>query len=148
MLIKSLEWRKSYGAYSIVEQDLGFKTLENRVSYNMNCDKEDRSVCYTNYSDFFEVVVSGGEYTSLYNKIFKIYENKEKFIRWRIQVIERLIRMLSFKPGEVHSIVLVQDYNHKFTRHLTDVDNKVCSILQDNYPGMISYKVLFLSFDC
>ena len=83
----------------------------------------------------------------LYNEIFKIYENKEKFIRWRIQLIERLIRMLSFKPGGVNSIVLVQDYKHKFTRHLTDVDNKICSILQDNYPGMISYKVLFLSFD-
>ncbi|GKA21009.1 patellin-6 [Tanacetum coccineum] len=135
MLIKSLEWRKAYGADSIVEQDLGFKTLENRVCYNMGCDRQGRSVSYTNYSNFYEQ-------TSLYEEIFSIYENQKKFIRWRIQVIERLIRMLSFKPGEVNSIVLVQDFKHRFSRPLIDVDEKIFSILRDNYPGMISYKVV------
>ncbi|PWA18532.1 hypothetical protein CTI12_AA630060 [Artemisia annua] len=70
MLIKCLKWRKAYGADSIVEQDLGFKTLKNRVSYNMGCDREGRSVCYTNYSDFFKVVVSGGEIYVQYTKRF------------------------------------------------------------------------------
>nr|GEZ73462.1 patellin-6 [Tanacetum cinerariifolium] len=56
MLIKSLEWRKAYGADFIVEQDLGFKTLENRVCYNMGCDRQGRSICYTDYTHFFEVV--------------------------------------------------------------------------------------------
>ncbi|GJX07774.1 patellin-6 [Tanacetum coccineum] len=144
MLIKSLEWRKAYGADSIVEQDLGFKTLENRVCYNMGYDRQGCPVSYTDYSDFFEVVTPRGLYeqTSLYKEIFSIYENQKKFIRWRIQVIERLIRMLNFKAGGVNSIVLVQDYKHRFSRPLLDVDEKIFSILRDNYPGMISYKIL------
>nr|GEZ82032.1 hypothetical protein [Tanacetum cinerariifolium] len=146
---KSLEWRKAYGADSIVEQDLGFKTLENRVCYNMGCDRQGRSICYTDYTHFFEVVAPRGLYelTSLYKEIYTIYENQEKFIRWRIQVIERLIRMLSFNPGGVNSIILVQDYKHRDFKHtasrpLIDVDEKIFSILRDNYPGMISYMIL------
>nr|GEW33099.1 hypothetical protein [Tanacetum cinerariifolium] len=84
MLIKSLEWRKAYGADFIIEQDLGFKALENRVCYNMGCDRQ----------------------------------------------------------GGVNSIILVQDFKHRASRPLIDVDEKIFSILRDNYPGMISYMIL------
>nr|GEZ43574.1 hypothetical protein [Tanacetum cinerariifolium] len=115
----------------------------------MGYDRQGRSLCYTDYTHFFEVVAPRGLYElpSLYKEILTIYENQEKFIRWRIQVIERLIRTLSFNPRGVNSIILVQDYKHRDFKHrasrpLIDVDEKIFSILRDNYPGMISYMIL------
>ncbi|PWA52816.1 hypothetical protein CTI12_AA450470 [Artemisia annua] len=95
MLIKSLEWRKAYGAYSIIEQDLGFKTLENHVSYNMGCDREGYSLCYTNYSDFFKLVVPS---SAMENQILVGQASDSRlWSRWQVYV--GLVGFVSARTG-------------------------------------------------
>ncbi|PWA47964.1 hypothetical protein CTI12_AA494230 [Artemisia annua] len=63
----------------------------------------------------------------------------------RLQVVERRIKMLTFKPRGVNSIVLVVDYESQLTTELSIVGCEIYSILRDKYPGMISYKPNYIS---
>ena len=41
----------------------------------------------------------------MYDKIFEDDDKLKKFLRWRLQVFERGIQLLHFKPGGVNSII-------------------------------------------
>ncbi|KAK4432241.1 Patellin-6 [Sesamum alatum] len=103
MLLKCLAWRKHFGADAILEEDLGFKELEGRVAYMHGFDREGHPVCYNAYGVFKD--------KEMYDKIFGDEEKLNKLLRWRVQVLERGIKLLQFKAGGVNSIIQVTDLN-------------------------------------
>ncbi|KAK6943210.1 CRAL/TRIO, N-terminal domain [Dillenia turbinata] len=133
MLEKCLLWRKEFGADSIVEEDLGFKGLEGLVAYMHGYDKEGHPVCYNAYGVFKD--------KEMYERIFGDDEKLKKFLRWRVQVLERGINLLHFKPGGINSLVQVTDLKDMPKRELRVASNQILSLFQDNYPEMVARKV-------
>jgi hypothetical protein len=134
MLEKCLSWRKEFGADDIVEEDLGFKELEGVVAYMHGYDREGHPVCYNAYGVFKD--------KEMYERIFGDEEKLKKFLRWRVQVLERGISLLHFKPGGVNSIIQVTDLKDMPKRELRVASNQILSLFQDNYPEMVARKVI------
>ncbi|KAI3507319.1 hypothetical protein L2E82_51925 [Cichorium intybus] len=133
MLIKCLSWRKDFGADSIVEEDLGFKELEGLVAYMNGYDREGHPVCYNAYGVFKD--------KEMYEKIFGDNEKLTKFLRWRVQVLEKGIKMLHLRPGGINSIIQVTDLKDMPKRELRVASNHILSLFQDNYPEMVARKI-------
>jgi hypothetical protein len=64
-----------------------------------------------------------------------------RFLRWRVQVMERGVRALSLRPGGVNAIVQVTDLKDLPRRELRAASNQILSLFQDNYPEMVARKV-------
>lgn len=133
MVEKCLEWRKNFGADNITEEDLGFKELEGVVAYMQGYDKEGHPVCYNAYGVFKD--------KEMYERIFGDEEKLQKFLRWRVQVLERGINLLHFKPGGINSLIQVTDLKDMPKRELRVASNQILSLFQDNYPELVARKV-------
>ncbi|CAI9097218.1 OLC1v1033592C1 [Oldenlandia corymbosa var. corymbosa] len=140
MLMKCLAWRKDFGADNILEEDMGFKELEGVVAYMKGYDREGHPVCYNAYGVFKDK----GMYERIFGKNNVDEHEKEKlkkFLRWRVQVLERGIQSLEFKPGGVNSIIQVTDLKDMPKRELRVASNHILSLFQDNYPEMVARKI-------
>ncbi|GKV06125.1 hypothetical protein SLEP1_g18052 [Rubroshorea leprosula] len=133
MLEKCLAWRKEFGADSITEEDLGFKELEGVVAYMQGFDRDRHPVCYNAYGVFRD--------KDMYERIFGDEEKLKKFLRWRVQVLERGISLLHFKPGGVNSLIQITDLKDMPKRELRVASNQILSLFQDNYPEMVARKI-------
>ncbi|KAL6146268.1 hypothetical protein ACLB2K_056951 [Fragaria x ananassa] len=133
MLVKCLEWRKEFGADGVVEEDLGFKELEGVVAYMHGFDRCGHPVCYNAYGVFKD--------KDMYERIFGDEEKLKKFLRWRVQVLEKGINVLHFKPGGINSIIQVTDLKDMPKRELRVASNQILSLFQDNYPEMVARKI-------
>ncbi|KAF9597970.1 hypothetical protein IFM89_023455 [Coptis chinensis] len=81
MLEKCLAWRKEFSAKSIVDEELGFKELEGVVAYMHSYDKDGHPVYYNAYGVFKD--------REMHERIFGDDEKLKKFLKWRVQVLER-----------------------------------------------------------
>ncbi|CAL5210747.1 unnamed protein product [Lathyrus oleraceus] len=134
MILKCLSWRKEFSADTIVEEDLSqFKELEGVIAYMQGYDKEGHPVCYNAYGLFRD--------KDMYERFFGDEEKLKKFLRWRVQVLERGIRLLHFKPGGVNSLIQVTDLKDMPKRELRVASNHIMSLFQDNYPEMVARKI-------
>ncbi|KAF5184911.1 Phosphatidylinositol transfer protein sfh5 [Thalictrum thalictroides] len=133
MLEKCFVWRKEFCAEKIVEEELGFKELEGVVAYMHSYDKDGHPVCYNAYGVFKD--------KEMYEKYFGDEEKLKKFLKWRVQVLERGIKLLHFKPGGVNSIIQVTDLKDMPKRELRVASSKILSLFQDNYPEMVARKI-------
>ncbi|XP_058110447.1 patellin-6 [Magnolia sinica] len=133
MLLKCLAWRKDFGADTVLDEDLGFKELEGVVAYMHAHDREGHPVCYNAYGVFKD--------KEMYERIFGDEEKLKRFLRWRVQVLERGVNVLQFKPGGVNSIIQVTDLKDMPKRELRVASNQILSLFQDNYPEMVARKV-------
>lgn len=133
MLVKCLSWRRDFAADGVVEEELGFKELEGVVAYMQGYDREGHPVCYNAYGVFRD--------KDMYERIFGDEEKLKKFLRWRVQVLERGINLLHFKPGGVNSIIQVTDLKDMPKRELRVASNQILSLFQDNYPEMVARKI-------
>ncbi|KAL8129424.1 hypothetical protein V2J09_018579 [Rumex salicifolius] len=134
MLEKCLAWRKEFGADGIVEEEmLGFKELEGVVAYMHGFDRDGHPVCYNAYGIFKD--------KEMYERVFGDDEKLKKFLRWRVQVLERGIKMLDFKPGGINSMIQVTDLKDMPKRELRVASNHILSLFQDNYPEMVARKI-------
>ncbi|VFQ97496.1 unnamed protein product [Cuscuta campestris] len=118
MLAKCLAWRKEFGADEVAEEELaGFEELQGVVAYMNGFDR------------FFG---GDGEEDG--------EEKLKRFLRWRVQVLERGIKLLHFKPGGVNSLVQVTDLKDMPKRELRVASNHILSLFQDNYPELVARK--------
>eukprot|EP00252_Welwitschia_mirabilis_P010053 TRINITY_DN23113_c0_g1_i1.p1 TRINITY_DN23113_c0_g1~~TRINITY_DN23113_c0_g1_i1.p1 ORF type:complete len:459 (+),score=95.18 TRINITY_DN23113_c0_g1_i1:429-1805(+) len=133
MLKNCLAWRKSFGADSILEEDLKFDENLDSVAY-MHCyDRDGHPVCYNAYGIFRDKV--------LYEKIFGDDEKIKRFLRWRVQVLEEGIRLLDFRPGGINALIQITDLMNMPKSQLRAVSNQILALFQDNYPEMVARKV-------
>ncbi|OIW19072.1 hypothetical protein TanjilG_10633 [Lupinus angustifolius] len=133
MLLNCLAWRKEFGAETLLEEDLGFKDLEGVIAYMQGYDREGHPVCYNAYGVFKD--------KDMYERIFGDEDKLKKFLRWRVQVLERGIKLLHFKPGGINSLIQVTDLKDMPKRELRVASNQILSLFQDNYPEMVARKI-------
>lgn len=133
MLDRCLAWRKEFNAEEVAEEDLGFKELEGVVAYMHGYDREGHPVCYNAYGVFKD--------KEMYDRIFGDEHKLKRFLRWRVQVLERGIKLLHFKPGGVNSLIQVTDLKDMPKRELKVASNQILSLFQDNYPEMVARKI-------
>ncbi|KAG8068569.1 hypothetical protein GUJ93_ZPchr0005g15090 [Zizania palustris] len=135
MLKAAVLWRKRFGIDAVLGADLGLPELENVVFYR-GADREGHPVCYNVYGEFQD--------KELYEKAFGDEEKRERFLKWRIQLLERGIReQLDFSSSGICSMVQVTDLKNSppmLGKHRA-VTRQALALLQDNYPEFIAKKV-------
>ncbi|XP_073012481.1 patellin-4-like [Typha latifolia] len=138
MLQRALRWRREHRVDGILEEDLGFPELSNSAAYMDGVDKDGHPVCYNVHGVFKD--------KDLYRESFGNEEGRERFVRWRVQFMEKGIKELSFKPGGVGSMLQIIDLKDSLSHsmELRATTKKLVSILQDNYPEFVA-KNIFLN---
>ncbi|KAJ0587158.1 putative CRAL-TRIO lipid binding domain, GOLD domain, CRAL/TRIO domain, CRAL/TRIO domain superfamily [Helianthus annuus] len=145
MLKNVVAWRKQFGIESLLSEDLG--TEQEKVVYMHGVDKEGHPVCYNAYGEY--------QNKELYNETFSTEEKRTRFLRWRIQFLEKSIRKLNFSPNGVCTIVQVIDFKNSpgpFKWELRQATNQALQLFQDNYPEFVAKQVfinvpfLYLAF--
>uniref|UniRef100_A0A5B7BGW4 Putative patellin-3 n=1 Tax=Davidia involucrata TaxID=16924 RepID=A0A5B7BGW4_DAVIN len=134
MLKNTIRWRKEFNIDALVDEDLG-DDLE-KVVFMHGFDKEGHPVCYNVYGEF--------QNKELYQKTFADEEKRLKFLRWRIQFLERSIRKLDFSPGGICTIFQVSDLKNSpgpGKRELRQATRQALQLLQDNYPEFVAKQV-------
>ncbi|CAN6350929.1 unnamed protein product [Urochloa humidicola] len=137
MLKSAVLWRKRFGIDELLGAggDLGLPELESVVFYR-GADREGHPVCYNVYGEFQD--------KELYEKAFGDEEKRERFLKWRIQLLERGIReQLDFSPSGICSMVQVTDLKNSppmLGKHRA-VTRQALALLQDNYPEFVAKKV-------
>ncbi|KAI3464328.1 hypothetical protein Pfo_020991 [Paulownia fortunei] len=134
MLKNTIKWRRDFNVDELLKEDLG-DDLE-KVVFMHGHDKEGHPVCYNVYGEF--------QNKELYAKTFADEEKRKKFLRWRIQFLERSIRKLDFSPGGINTIFQVSDLKNSpgpGKRELRIATKQALQILQDNYPEFVAKQV-------
>ncbi|XP_019180768.1 PREDICTED: patellin-3 [Ipomoea nil] len=134
MLKNTLRWRKEFNIDELVDEELG-DHLE-KVVFMHGHDKESHPVCYNVYGEF--------QNKELYNKTFADEEKRSRFLRWRIQFLEKSIRKLDFNPGGTNTIFQVSDLKNSpgpGKRELRIATKQALHLLQDNYPEFVAKQV-------
>ncbi|WVZ01744.1 hypothetical protein V8G54_022550 [Vigna mungo] len=134
MIQNTLRWRKEFGIDALLEEDLG-EELE-KVVFMHGHGREGHPVCYNVYGEF--------QNKELYQKAFSTEENRTKFLRWRIQLLERSIRNLDFTPEGINTIFQVNDLKNSpgpAKRELRLATKQALQLLQDNYPEFVAKQV-------
>lgn len=135
MIKNTIQWRKDFGIEELVDEDLGDDL--DKVVFMHGHDKDGHPVCYNVYGEF--------QNKELYQKTFSDEEKRMKFLRWRIQFLERSIRKLDFSPGGVCTIFQVNDLKNSpgpGKRELRLATKQALHILQDNYPEFVAKQVI------
>ncbi|XP_038972983.1 patellin-3-like [Phoenix dactylifera] len=134
MIKNAVIWRKQFGIDALLDEDLALPEME-KVVFMHGFDKEGHPVCYNVYGAF--------QNRELYAKAFGDEEKRQRFLKWRIQYLEKGIRsQLDFTPGGICSMVQVTDLKNspKLGKH-RQATKQALTILQDNYPEFIAKKV-------
>ncbi|XVF37287.1 hypothetical protein REPUB_Repub19eG0133000 [Reevesia pubescens] len=134
MIKNTARWRKEFGIESLLDEELG-NELE-KVVFMQGFDKEGHPVCYNVYGEF--------QNKELYQNTFGDEEKRSKFLRWRIQFLEKSIRKLDFSPTGICTIVQVNDLKNSpgpTKKELRQATNQALNLLQDNYPEFVAKQV-------
>ncbi|KAL4032134.1 hypothetical protein IC575_005198 [Cucumis melo] len=134
MFRNTIRWREEFGIDSLVDENLG-DDLE-KVVYMHGYSRESHPVCYNVFGEF--------QNKDLYSKIFSDEEKRNKFLRWRIQFLERSIRKLDFRPGGISTMFQVNDLKNSpgpGKRELRLATKQAVQVLQDNYPEFVAKQV-------
>ncbi|KAG8365269.1 hypothetical protein BUALT_Bualt18G0086800 [Buddleja alternifolia] len=134
MLKNTLEWRKENKIDSILDEDFG--NDYDSLSYMAGFDLEGNPVCYNVYGVFAD--------DELYNKMFGTEASRERFLRWRLQLMEKQIQKLDFRPGGTSSLVQINDLTNApgpSRRDIRVATKHAVGILQDNYPEFVAKNI-------
>lgn len=135
MIQKTLRWRKEFGVDKLANEESEVDDFKGAM-YTTGIDKEGRPVIYNVYEVFKERALNRKGYVN--------EETREKFMRARIQFLEKEIKQLSFKPGGIGSVLQVidlKDSSIASMRQLRDTVKNFSSIVDDNYPELIEQHV-------
>jgi hypothetical protein len=136
MIKNTIRWRKEFKIDELLfDENLSDEYLEKTV-YMHGYDKEGHPVCYNIYGEF--------DNKEVYKKTFSDEEKRQKFLRWRIQFLEKSIRKLDFNPGGICTIVQVNDLKNSpgpTKWELRQATKQALQLLQDNYPEFVAKQV-------
>lgn len=134
MLKNTLQWRKSFNIDALLDEDLGDDL--DKVVFMHGFSREGHPVCYNVYGEF--------QNKELYEKTFGSEEKRERFLRWRVQFLEKSIRKLDFSPGGVNTLFQVNDLKNSpgpAKKELRVATKMALQLLQDNYPEFVAKQV-------
>lgn len=136
MLQKTLKWRKDNKIDDILEEDLLLNLEPGKVLCVNSADKEGNPLCYTMYGAFKD--------KGFYKRVLGTEEDREKYLRWRIQIMERMIKKLTLKAGEADAVLQITDFKNlpvPEMKELRSVTKKSFLLLQSYYPEMVHKNV-------
>ncbi|KAI8809639.1 CRAL-TRIO domain-containing protein, partial [Cladochytrium replicatum] len=125
MLVNTLNWRKEFDMKKL--EDEKFSSVFNDLGLIYGTDKNGKPITYNFYGSI------GQE---------EIYNNPEKFLRWRIQLMEKAIALLDFENG-LETVTQVHDYEGAslfLDKRIKAVSTQIIKIFQDHYPEMLEKK--------
>lgn len=134
MLKETLQWRKENNIDSILDEDLGNEYDD--MVYMSGVDREGHPVCFNVYGIFAD--------DDLYNRTFGTPASRDKFLRWRLRLMEKEIQKLDFSPGGVSSMLQINDlkdtpgFSRKDIRLAT---KQAVALLENNYPEFVARNV-------
>ncbi|CAN6808728.1 unnamed protein product [Brassica oleracea] len=134
MLTKTLQWRMEINIEELLDENLGDDL--DKVVFMQGQDRENHPVCYNVYGEFQD--------KDLYQKTFSDEEKRDRFLRWRIQFLEKSIRKLDFVADGVSTICQVNDLKNSPGPGKTELrvaTKQALHLLQDNYPEFISKQI-------
>ena len=134
MFRNTIRWRKEFGIDGLLEEDLG-DDLE-KVVFMHGTDRDGHPVCYNVFGEF--------QNKDLYQKTFSDQEKRTKFLRYRIQFLEKSIRKLDFSPGGICTIFQINDLKNSpgpGKSELRLATKQALHLLQDNYPEFVAKQV-------
>lgn len=127
MLTNTLIWRKKFNADNLLNEQFD-ETVFAPVGYLHKTDKFGRPVTYNVY---------GGKVD-----LAKVFEDKDKFVRWRVQLMEIGVAKIDFV--NIDTMIQVHDYEGVsiFSRNASTkaATRELINIMQDNYPEMLTKK--------
>ncbi|KAM0948645.1 putative major sperm protein (MSP) [Dioscorea sansibarensis] len=136
MFEKTLQWRKEAKIDSVIsEEELGSGL--SAACYMDGVDREGHPVCYNVYGVFAD--------EALYQKAFGTEEKRGEFLRWRVQLMEKGIQKLDFKPGGVSSLLQITDLKNSpgiSKKELRTAMKNAVQLLQDNYPEFVARNIV------
>ncbi|XP_019165172.1 PREDICTED: patellin-4-like [Ipomoea nil] len=137
-LRKVLRWRTKHRVDGILDEE--FSPEVENMWFTNGKDRKGRPICYQVLGNFKK--------KDLQREIWGTHnQHRKELVRWRIQCLEKGIRLLDFKPGAQHSLVLVTDLRNSPGTAMKEVrwiTRKMLRIVQDNYPGLI-YKNIVIN---
>ena len=107
-----------------------------KVAYINSRDKEGHPLYYNIYGALKD--------QQMHYKILGSEENCERFLRLRVQYMEKGIKELNFEPGGTDSVVQIIDLKNSSgpaTKKLCSVCRRSWMLLQDHYPELIHRNV-------
>ncbi|KAI8988040.1 CRAL-TRIO domain-containing protein [Mycotypha africana] len=128
MLINTLKWRKEYKTDGILDEEFDTNVFSDNVGFIHGKDKEGRPVTYNFYGGIDQDIVFG---------------DIDKFIRWRVQLMERGVQAIDF----VHTDAMIQVHDYKGasvfgrTQNTKEATNRLIKLMQDNYPEFLASKL-------
>ncbi|CAA0832270.1 Patellin-4 [Striga hermonthica] len=134
MLTKTLQWRKEFKVHTILDEEFGPDL--GPVAYMSGTDFRGHPICY----NIFGVLEKG----EVYEKLLASDEKRERFLRWRVQLMEKGVEKLDFRPGGVNSLVQINDMKNSpglSRKEVRAVVNKAVALLQDNYPEFVAKNI-------
>uniref|UniRef100_A0A2N9I3G9 CRAL-TRIO domain-containing protein n=1 Tax=Fagus sylvatica TaxID=28930 RepID=A0A2N9I3G9_FAGSY len=136
MLRNTLQWRKENNIDSILNEK--FDAEFDSIAFMNGVDREGHPICYNNFGLL-------GDH-EMYNKILGSEAKRERFLRWRIQLMEKEIQKLDFKPGGVSTLLQINNLKDSPGPSKKDfrlATRLVVGILQDNYPEFVAKNIEF-----
>ncbi|XP_073056166.1 patellin-4-like [Primulina eburnea] len=134
MLQKTLQWRIEFKIDSILDEEFGSDLTS--AAYQSGIDSQGHPICY----NIFGVL----DNEEIYQKTLTTEEKREQFLRWRVQLMEKGIQKLNFKPGGVSSFVQLNDLKNSpgpSKKEVRSVVRKTVALLQDNYPEFVAKSI-------
>lgn len=133
MIKNTIQWRRGFNIEELIKEDLSVEEEMEKAVFMSGVDREGHPVCYNAYGEF--------QNPELYAKAFGDEDKKQRFLRWRIQYLEKGIReLLDFKPGGISTMVQITDLKNSpgpFKREF----RQALSLLLDNYPEFVKKQV-------
>ncbi|XP_065035981.1 patellin-4-like [Musa acuminata AAA Group] len=147
MIGRTLRWRRDFGVDGMMEGEGGADAAPPQpppphlksAAYIDGRDREGHPVCYNIYGVFKD--------KDVYRQTFGDEERQEKFLRWRVQLMEQGIKQMSLKPSGAAAMLHIIDFKDSLRpgmRELRSATREIVSIMQDNYPEFVA-KNIFLN---
>lgn len=144
MIGRTLRWRRDFGVDGMMEGEGGADAAPPQpppphlksAAYIDGRDREGHPVCYNIYGVFKD--------KDVYRQTFGDEERQEKFLRWRVQLMEQGIKQMSLKPGGAAAMLHIIDFKDSLRpgmRELRSATREIVSIMQDNYPEFVAKNV-------
>ncbi|CAG8552183.1 141_t:CDS:2 [Funneliformis caledonium] len=127
MMTKAIEWRISFKTDELLSETFPSSTFA-KVGFIHKHDKEFRPVTYNLY---------GG----INNQ--EVFGNLDQFIRWRVQLMEKAVKLLDFT--NVDQMIQVHDYNlvtiSSYDKTVKQASKLITELMQENYPEFLAMKL-------
>ncbi|KAI0825493.1 CRAL/TRIO domain-containing protein [Irpex lacteus] len=128
MLVATLKWRQEFKIDELLSEEFP-EDVFGGVGRVFGHDKEGRPVTYNVYGGGLDM-----------NPVFS---DVKRFIRWRVQLMEKTVRLLDFEKYD--QMIQVHDYEGVSFMGGRDPNQKAAAgeaskIFQDNYPEFLAYK--------